>query len=155
MLRGMYTVRVTPEGRLVAEVSGRLSTEEALRLISQGFALAEAGAITDLLVDVRGVERGPGQWLVLGALLASRMADPMRLAVVAGTAQEPAARRILRYSGLRNRATVVMDEPAAARWFAERFRAGAREGSRARRRAAAERERAGEAAAEEFRPKAG
>ncbi len=151
----MYTVRVTPEGRLRAEVSGRLSTEEALRLISQGFALAEAGAITDLLVDVRGVERGPGQWLVLAALLASRLAEPMRLAVVAGTAQEPAARRILRYSGVRNRAAVVVDDAAAERWFRERSGAGERDRARGRGQAAAATPAGPNGAAEGFRPKAG
>jgi hypothetical protein len=117
----MYTIRVTPEGRLQVEASGRLGTAEALRMASQGFALAEAGGITDLLVDVRGVERGPGQWLVLGAVISSRLTGPMRLAVVAGPGQEAVVRRILRYSGLRSRATVVMTEAEALRWFAGRF----------------------------------
>jgi len=148
----MYTIRVTPEGRLHAEASGRLSTAEALRLASQGFALADAGAITDLLVDVRGVERGPGQWLVLGAVVASRMDGPMRLAVVAGPAQEPVVRRILRYAGLRNRAAVVMTEEEAHRWFAGRFRERGREGAV---RPAAAQTAPGAAEAEEFRPRAG
>jgi len=148
----MYTIRVTPEGRLHAEASGRLSTAEALRLASQGFALADAGAITDLLVDVRGVERGPGQWLVLGAVIASRMEGPMRLAVVAGPAQEPVVRRILRYAGLRSRAAVVMTEEEALRWFAGRFRERGREGAV---RPAAAQAAPGAAEAEEFRPRAG
>ncbi|PFG73998.1 hypothetical protein [Tepidiforma thermophila] len=148
----MYTIRVTPEGRLHAEASGRLSTAEALRLASQGFALADAGAITDLLVDVRGVERGPGQWLVLGAVIASRMEGPMRLAVVAGPAQEPVVRRILRYAGLRNRAAVVMTEEEALRWFAGRLRERGREAAS---RAAAAKAAPTGADAEEIRPKAG
>ncbi len=118
----MYTARVTAEGRLLIEASERLSTAEALRMISQGFALAEAGALTDLVVDVRQVRRGPGQWLVLGALIASRMEPMMRLAVIAGPQQAGVARRILRYAGLRDRARLVADEREAVRWFAERFR---------------------------------
>jgi len=148
----MYTIRVTPEGRLHAAASGRLSTAEALRLASQGFALADAGAITDLVVDVRGVERGPGQWVVLGAVVASRMDGPMRLAVVAGPAQEPVVRRILRYAGLRNRAAVVTTEEEALRWFAGRFREHGREAAL---RPAAMEAAPGAFEAEGFRPRAG
>lgn len=149
----MYTIQVTPEGRLRATVSGRVTTSEALRLVSQGFALAEAGAITDLLVDVRGVERGPGQWLMLAAVVSSRLEEPMRLAVVTGPRQEPVVRRILRYSGARRRAALFMDDGAALRWFADRFRGrGAAAGSRA----AVLDECAGERAWEsELRPEAG
>lgn len=149
----MYTIRVTPEGRLAAEVSGHLTTAEALRLISQGFALAEAGALTDLVVDVRGVERGPGQWLMLAAVVASRLEGPMRLAVVAGTRQEPVVRRILRYSGVRGRAAVFLSEDAALRWFADRFRE--REGGDGRGAVPAGERRAEPASESGFRPKAG
>lgn len=149
----MYTIRVTPEGRIWAAVSGRVTTSEALRLVSQGFALAEAGAITDLLVDVRGVERGPGQWLMVAAMVASRLEGPMRLAVVTGPGQEPVVRRILRYTGARGRAALFMDEGAALRWFAGRFR---ERGAAARSGAAVGDECWGEQAWEsELRPEAG
>lgn len=117
---GVYTARVTAEGRLLIEASERLSTAEALRMISQGFALADAGGLTEIVADVRQVRRGPGQWLVLGAVVASRMEPMMRLAVIAEPRQAAVVRRILRYSGLRDRAQLVGDEAEALRWLATR-----------------------------------
>lgn len=144
----MYSIRVTPESRLLVTAWGRLTAEEAMRMVSQGLALAEAGAITEVLADVREVERAPGQWMVIAALLGHGAREPMKLAVVAQPRQASVVQRIVRYAGLRRRATVVFDEATAMAWLSRRP-------ERAPTAAEARHAALSAGAAEEFRPKAG
>jgi hypothetical protein len=56
----MYSIRVDAESnQLLVALSGRVTTAEALRAVSQAFTLAEAGHILAIRCDTAGLQRGP------------------------------------------------------------------------------------------------
>lgn len=115
----MYTMRVDPARQLLTvEMRGRLSTEEALRAVSQGFTLAEASRINGILCDVNGLVRGPGGLLIVAAALAARFHPTTRMAVVGNSAQLNVTRRLIRFSGVRNGLRTFDSTAEAEGWLA-------------------------------------
>src|SRR6185295_10850251 len=99
--------------RLVLAFSDGLNTNEALRAVSQGFALAEAGGVTDIFCDLREVVRGPSNLLVVAAALASHFSDGTRIALVVGEEQVRWVQRFVRFSGVARGINAFLD-PAQA-----------------------------------------
>jgi hypothetical protein len=98
----MYTLRVDSERQaLLIAMSGRLTTSETLRAVSQAFTLAEAVNINAVSCDLTAVEKGPGGTLVVAATMALRFAAPMRIAFIGTPAHSQAVRRLIRFSGVR------------------------------------------------------
>lgn len=98
----MYTLRVDSERQaLLITMSGRLTSSETLRAVSQAATLAEAVRIQAVCCDVTAVEKGPGGSLVVAAMIAIRYAAPMRIAFVGSPAHSQAIRRLIRFSGVR------------------------------------------------------
>jgi len=90
----MYALRIRAGGVVLdAEFSGRVSTEEALRAVSQGFALAEAGNIERSLCDLRGIEEGPESLSIIAAAFSTRLMAGQRVALLVHEAQLPTVRR--------------------------------------------------------------
>ncbi len=115
----MYIMRVDPARRLLSvEMRGRLTTEEALRAVSQGFTLAEASRIRGIYCDVERLNRGPGGMLVVSAALASRFVSGMRMAFVGTSPQMDVARRLIRFSGVRGGLATFDTEAEAEEWLA-------------------------------------
>ena len=115
----MYTMRVDPNRELLSvEVRGRLTTEEALRAVSQGFTLAEAGRIRGIFCDLAGLNRGPGGMLIVSAALASRFRPDMRMAFVGNATQLHVARRLIRFSGVRSGLATFDTVAEADEWLA-------------------------------------
>jgi hypothetical protein len=115
----MYVIRAATPDALTVTFSEKVSTEEALRAISQAFALADAGAITNATCDLRAIERGPGNALIIAAALASRMSDSMRVAFIVEPAQRPYVRRIARFTGIRTGLGLFESEDEAKSWLSE------------------------------------
>lgn len=113
----MYSIRAQHRELLDTELSGRLTTTEALRAVSQSFALAEADGITRAVCDVRGVERGPGNLLLVAAAFASRYQRGMRVALVSRPEQFGLVQRFARYTGGRAGVGVFVTCEAAADWL--------------------------------------
>lgn len=113
----MYVIRARHGNLLEAELSGRLTTPEVLRAVSQAFTLAEADAVTRAVCDVRGVERGPGNLLLVAAALSSRYQEGMRIAIVSLPEQVALAQRFARYSGRRDGLGTFTTLEAATRWL--------------------------------------
>lgn len=114
----MYTMRVDATTNLLSvECRERLTTEEALRAVSQAFALAEAGNIRGLLWDLSQLRRGPGGLLVVAAAVACRYQTGMRIALVGSGIQLELARRFIRFSGLRTGLRSFDSEGQAHRWL--------------------------------------
>lgn len=114
----MYTMRVDAERRLLSvECRGRLTTEEALRAVSQAFTLAEAGNIRGVICDLAGVHRGPGGLLIVAAAFASRFQPSMRVAFVGSGARLDIARRFIRFSGVRNGLRAFGEAGEASAWL--------------------------------------
>ncbi len=82
------------------EVSGRLATTEALRAVSQAFALAEASGIRAAICDARELLRGPGGLLVVAAAVAVRYQRGMRLALVGSEYHQRIGERLINFSGI-------------------------------------------------------
>ena len=86
----MYAIRVqVEEGRLAVRASGQVGPEEALRAVSQAFALAEAGSITRATCDLSAVEGGSSGIVVLGAAFASRVQPSQQVAIVISSWRTP------------------------------------------------------------------
>lgn len=113
----MYTIRAQHGEMLDTELCGRLTTAEALRAVSQSFELAEAGGITRAVCDVRGVERGPGNLLLVAAAFASRYQRGMRVALVSRPEQFGLVQRFARYAGGRAGVGAFVTREAAADWL--------------------------------------
>ncbi|MBI5949248.1 MAG: STAS/SEC14 domain-containing protein [Chloroflexi bacterium] len=110
----MYTIRVEASLHLLrVELSGRVTTEEALRAINQSAMLAEAGGLGMVLCDMRETRRGPGDLAVVAASLALRAPEGMRIALACEPAQVAIGKRLVRFSGLR-RSLQVFDSVATA-----------------------------------------
>jgi hypothetical protein len=115
----MYTLRVDSERQaLLISMSGRLTTSETLRAVSQAFTLAEAVGIQAVCCDVTAVEKGPGGSLVIAATIAIRYAAPIRIAFVGSPAQSLAIRRIIRFSGIRGGLRFFGTTIGAEAWLA-------------------------------------
>ena len=113
----MYTIRVdTAAEMLRADASGRIDTEEALRAISQAFALADAGLLARILCDVREVERGPNLATV-SAALATRCRGGLRIALLIRTEQRAIARKLMRLAGSPPGLRVFESAPGASSWL--------------------------------------
>ena len=85
----MYAIRVDAAAEMLrAEASGRVGTDQALRAISQAFALADAGVLARILCDVREVERGPHLGTI-SAALSTRCRRGLRIALLVRSEQRP------------------------------------------------------------------
>lgn len=114
----MYSIRVDPQHeRLVLVFSDGLNTNEALRAVSQGFALAEAGGLTDILCDLRDVVRGPSNLLVVAASLASHFSEGTRIALVVGEEQVRLVQRFVRFSGVARGINAFLEPAQAEAWL--------------------------------------
>jgi hypothetical protein len=113
----MYVIRVSGDA-LSVTFSEHVHTDEALRAISQSFALADAGAIRHATVDLTGIEKGPANSLVIAVALASRMQPGLKVAFVCGALQRPYIRRIARFSGIREGLGLFESQANAQHWFA-------------------------------------
>jgi hypothetical protein len=113
----MYSIRAQHGRLLDVELSGRLTTTEALRAVSQSFALAEADGIRRAVCDVRDVERGPGNLLLVAAIFASRYQPGMRVAVISRPEQFGMVQRFTRYAGARAGVAAFVTPEAAADWL--------------------------------------
>jgi hypothetical protein len=112
-------MRVDPTRQLLSvDVRGRLTTEEALRAVSQGFTLAEASRIRGIFCDLSGLNRGPGGMLIVSAALASRFHPDMRMAFIGNSAQLNVARRLIRFSGVRSGLATFDTVAEADEWLA-------------------------------------
>ncbi len=132
----MYAIRVdTSHGLLQIELSGRLVTSEALRAMSQAFAIAEAGSLTTAICDVRNLHRGPAGSMVVAAALAVRFQPRLRLAFVAHESQTRFLGRVLRFSGIREGIRVFGQRDVAETWLLPSVRAARRTSSTERRHA--------------------
>ncbi|GMV85964.1 MAG: hypothetical protein AMXMBFR80_18190 [Dehalococcoidia bacterium] len=113
----MYVIRVVDGARVEAEFSGHVRAEEALRAISQAFALAEAGNLERAICDLRGVERGPEGLAVAAAAAACRMGPNTRVALVIVPARQRLARWFARRAGGPGAIAAFHSMPGAAEWL--------------------------------------
>jgi hypothetical protein len=98
----MYTIREDSANKLlVVQIWGRVTTDEALRAISQAFTLAEASHIQAISCDISGLTKGPARLLVLAASVTLRYQPGMRIALTGTTRQLGIATRLAKFSGLR------------------------------------------------------
>lgn len=96
----MYAIRVDATRHILKiDLSGRVTTPEALRAVSHAFALAEASALTAVVCDIRKVRRGPGGLLPVAATISFRLSPGMRIALLGLPEQEPFVERIISYAG--------------------------------------------------------
>jgi len=112
----MYVIRAHGPGSLEVTFSERVTTAEALRAISQAFALADAGSAASALCDVSAVERGPGSYLELAVALATRVHPGMRIAFVAARPQRPFLARLARFSGIAGGLGIFESRAEAEQW---------------------------------------
>jgi hypothetical protein len=115
----MYSLREDGVRKLLLiELSERLTTEEALRAMSQAFMLTEASKIRGVRCDVTRITRGPGGLLMVAAALASRYRPALHIAFVADTAQLPFISRLIRFSGVRENLRAFESAAEADTWLA-------------------------------------
>ncbi|HQW50843.1 MAG TPA: hypothetical protein PL082_02195 [Tepidiformaceae bacterium] len=115
----MYAIRVAPRNLLLVTLNGTMSTEEALRAVSQTAALAGAGSIGLVLCDLRGLERRPGGLGLIAASVLKASPAGWRMALVARPDQAAVAARFGRMSARRGEAAVFAGSDSAIRWLAE------------------------------------
>ncbi|GAB4323270.1 MAG: hypothetical protein Kow0010_04560 [Dehalococcoidia bacterium] len=117
----MYTiVSERRRARITIELSGRVSTAEALRATSQAAAMARADDLDRFLCDLRAVERGPGGLVEVAAAIAVHLRPGMRVAFVACDRQRPVVRRLVRFCGSPMAMYVAETRQAATRWLQSR-----------------------------------
>lgn len=115
----MYAIRARAlDGVVEARFSGHVAPEEALRAVSQAFALAEAGEIHRGLCDLRQVSHRAGNTIVLGAAFASRFTQEHRVALICDRRQLSLCRRLTRLAGYGERLGVFTREVDAEAWVA-------------------------------------
>jgi hypothetical protein len=115
----MYAIRVDASRHILnIDLSDRLTTAEALRAVSQAFALADASALPAAICDIRNLRRGPGGLLVVAAAISFRLQPGMRIALVGTAGQEPLVERVIRYTGLTT-ALQFVESPMEAEAFVE------------------------------------
>lgn len=96
----MYTIRVDSSQRLLRlAMSGRVTTRDALRALSQAMTLAEVAEVTACRCDLVEVERGPAGLLVLAAAFSARYEPPMRVAFVGSHPQARIVERFMNFTG--------------------------------------------------------
>lgn len=111
----MYSIRVDAESnQLLVALSGRVTTAEALRAVSQAFTLAEAGHILAIRCDTAGLQRGPGGTVLVAAAIAARYRDGMRLSIVGDGVRRRLAERIARFSRIPAEGILAVDTVAEA-----------------------------------------
>lgn len=114
----MYAIRVRAEEAVVeVVVSGRPGPEEAMRAVSQAFALAEAGSISRALCDLIAVGRDAPGIAVLGATLVARIGPDQRVAVVCAKTQLAFCRRLARRTGFGDNLGIFTREADARAWL--------------------------------------
>ena len=113
----MYVIRARHGNLIEAEFSGRLTTAETLRAVSQAFTLAEADGITRAMCDTRGVERGPGNLLLVAAAFAARNRIEVRVALGSRPEQFALGQRFARYTGARTGVGVFTTRETATAWL--------------------------------------
>lgn len=117
----MYSIRVRPgSATLDIAFSGEVPAAEALRAVSQGFALAEAGSIQRALCDVRSVAAGPDldALPMIAASLVTRLAAGERVAVLCLQEQLSVARRFARFARIGEELAVFTRLVDADEWLA-------------------------------------
>ncbi len=117
----MYALRVRADVEVLeAEFSGTVTTEEALRAVSQAFILAEASNVTRAICDLREVENGlaHGSLSVIAAGFTARLRAGLRIAVVCTPAQLPVARRFARFAKIGEELGVFTRATDARAWIA-------------------------------------
>lgn len=117
----VYTI-VSERGRarITIELSGRVTTAEALRAVSQAAAMARADDLDRFLCDLRGVERGPGGLIEVAAAMAVHYRPGMRIAFVTGDRQGAIVRRLIRLAGSPTGMHVAGTRQSATRWLQSR-----------------------------------
>lgn len=114
----MYAIRVDATRHILTiDLSGRVTTPEALRAVTHAFALAEASALTAVVCDIRKVRRGPGGLLPVAATIALRLSPGMRVALLGLPEQEPFVERIIRYTGSATGLRFLESETEAASYL--------------------------------------
>ena len=114
----MYAIRVdAAEDMLRAEASGRVGTDQALRAISQAFALADAGVLARVLCDAREVERGPHLGTI-SAALRTRCRGGLRIALLVRSEQRPFAERLIHLAGAPRGLRAFESMAGASAWLA-------------------------------------
>lgn len=116
----MYVIRARHGNVIEAELSGRLTTAETLRAVSQAFTLAEVDGITRAVCDTRGIERGPGNLLLVAAAFAARNRGEVRVALVSLPGQFALVQRFARYTGARAGVGVFTARETAIEWLNSR-----------------------------------
>lgn len=114
----MYAIRVDATRHILnIDLSGRVTTPEALRAASHAFALAEASALTAVVCDVRNVRRGPGGLLAVAATISLRLPPGMRIALLGMAEQEPFVERLISYTGSATGLQFMESETEAASYL--------------------------------------
>ncbi len=114
----MYTIRVDSErSALLVRASGRLTTSEAQRAVTQAFTLADAVNLHAVCCDMTEVERGPGNWMAIASLIRLHFQPPMRVAFVGTAYHARALQRLVRFSGVRRGIRVFGTTMAAEAWL--------------------------------------
>jgi len=130
----MYAIRVDNSVAILrVELSGRVTTAEALRAASQAYTLAEAGNIAAVECDLAAVRRGPGGLLVIATALAAGFRTGMRIAFVGTPGQCRIAGRIARFSGMKDGIRTFETQEGAAAWLSPALPAAAQSAGTARR----------------------
>ena len=114
----MYTIRVdAPRKLLFVELSGRLTTDEGLRAISQATALMEASDLVGVHCDTSELMRGPGGLLLVAAAVAAAHRPGMFIAFVGRPRHLRTIERLLRFSGLTEGVDTFEVAADAQRWL--------------------------------------
>jgi hypothetical protein len=116
----MYVIRVRSGNgpdRIEAEFSGQMSTAEAMRAVSQGFALAHAGGLTSILADVRSIESGPDALEIIAVAMSLHMTPNFRCALLCQSSQVKLARRFARGTRLGRQLAIFTSETSADGWL--------------------------------------
>ena len=114
----MYAIRVDATRHLLnIDLSGRVTTPEALRAVSQAFALAEASALVAVVCDARKVRRGPGGLLAVAATISLRLPPGMRIALLGMPEQERFVERLISYTGSATGLQFMESETEAASYL--------------------------------------
>jgi hypothetical protein len=119
----MYVIRsLQPSALLHVELSGCVSTEEALRAISQAATLASVDGAVSVLCDVSAVSEAPDTLVPAAVLLGSAISPAMRVAVVSQPHQQPLIEKLMRVARVRRLVRFFQDQQSASAWLASASR---------------------------------
>ncbi|MEO8539152.1 MAG: hypothetical protein ABI577_05380 [bacterium] len=114
----MYGIRARAvDDVLEVRFVGQVAPEEALRAVSQAFALADAGNLTRAVCDFREMSRSSGNVIVIGAAFASNFESRHRVAILCDRRQLSLCRRLSRLAGFDERLGVFTREADAEDWL--------------------------------------